>query len=182
MFVVSDDRLIHFTERIESEGSLGQVGDSLYFSFPAENILQYREPITDFYLYNGVLYVFTENGIDLIRGGDSPLNPPPDLLQDSVSSHQGISATGCAIEVRGNLLFITTEKIIKAFQGNVPMQSISTVIQSILDSSGFNPEKAAMIGYNYYIGSSADGAGSFSDIYIFSFDEKRMFWNSIRMV
>ena len=176
LFVVTDDRLLHFSERLENEGALGQVGDSLYFSYPAENKIMFREPIKDFYLYNGVLYIFTENGIDLVRGGDSPLNPPPDLLQDSVSSHQGTSIDGCVTEVRGNLLFITSEKIIKAFQGNVPIQSLSSAIQSILNSSTFNPEKAAMIGYDYYLGASTDGLGSFSDIYIFSFDERRMFW------
>ena len=176
LFVVTDDRLISFSERLENEGALGQVGDSLYFSYPAENKIMFREPIKDFYLYNGVLYVFTENGIDLVRGGDSPLNPPPDLLQDSVSSHQGTSVDGCVTEVRGSLLFITSEKIIKAFQGNVPIQSLSSAIQSIVSASTFNPERAAMIGYDYYLGTSTDGAGSFSDIYIFSFDERRMFW------
>jgi len=179
LFVVSDDRLIHFTERIESEGALGQVGDSLYFSFPALNILQFKEPITDFYLYNGTLYVFTENSIDLVRGGDSPLNPPPDLLMDSVSSHQGTSVTGCAVEVRGHLMFVTSENIIKAFQGQVPMQSISTSIQSILDASGFRAEKATTMGYDYYLGTSVDASstyGDISDIYIFSLDDKKMFW------
>ena len=179
LFVVSDDRLLSFSERLEEQGSLGLVGDSLYFSFPAENKILYNKPITDFYLYNGTLYVFNEDGIDLVRGGDSPLNPPPDLLMDSVSSHQGTSATGCAIEVRGRLMLITSENIVKAFHGEVPMQTISGNIQSILDSSEFRAEKASRLGYDYYLGTSTGASteyGDISNIYIFSLDEKKMFW------
>ena len=179
LFVVSDDRLLSFSERLEEQGSMGLVGDSLYFSYPAENKIMYRDPITDFYLYNGTLYVFTENGIDLVRGGDSPLNPPPDIIMDSVSSHQGTSATGCVVEIRGRLMLITSENIIKAFHGEVPMQTISSSIQSILGASGFRAENATNIGYNYYLGTSVDASstyGDISNIYIFSLDEKKMFW------
>ena len=129
-------KTLRFSDRLETESYLGQVGDAIYDSYHPENSLDFNDDIKSIVSLTDGLVVFFADKVKVITGGYQVLNPPPDLAIRDISMTDGIFGLQTAVSFKGQVVFANQHKEIKLLSPTGAMQEISDLNQSLMDSFG----------------------------------------------
>lgn len=173
---------LNFSKLLEEAGALGVAGDSIYDYFPADNKWSLDSTIRAMRKRgeNDLVVYTSNNNIHIFRGGDSPLNPPPDLVKQEMFIGDNCIDNRTLCEYRGRHIFVTSNKEIKAFNGTVELEELAEVIG---DEVGRIGDKYAAVIYanQYWLGVDVDGDGVLDSMFIYDLSRPRITnWRNYR--
>jgi len=172
IFAVADtDNVLYFSKKLEGVGSLGVAGDYIYDYFPAENNFALDSQIRAVRKRGeDELVVYTsDNDIHVFRGGNSPLNPPPDLAHQPMFIGENCADSRSLVSIGAHHIYVTANNNIRAFSGGIDEQvtteEIGTAIKTSMDAVG-SVYSAAIYDNQYVLAVDADDDGTLDTLYI----------------
>jgi len=165
----ANGKKLWFSQRLETETKSGQVGDSIYTSYPVDNNIDFEDSITAIETVTDGLLVFFKRNIKIITGGYSPLNPPPDLTIRDVTITDGTSSDELATSHNGQSIFLNQHNELKIIYPNGQLQEIADINQSLLSDLSISQ----VLAYKNQILAITD-----TDIYILDLSRTSPYWRS----
>ena len=127
-------KVLRFSDRMEVESYLGQVGDPIYNSFHIDNNFEFSDDIKSIVPLTDGIAIFFGDKIKFLTGGYQVLNPPPDLAVRDVSMTDGIYNIGSGVSYKGQIVFANQHREIKLLSAAGGLQEISDMNQSLFSS------------------------------------------------
>ena len=174
----------YFSGRIEEENALGVVGDSLYDVYPANNRWDYSvggfvSGILNF--YDRLVTTFRDR-VRVLRGGDSPFNPPADLFMEETINEEGSIDGYSMAEVLGSLVFVNSQKEVKVYRDGPFTQGANDINDSLWKPADIaDTFMAANIDNQYWIlVNRAAAAAAYDELWIFNASTTTKRWKVYR--
>lgn len=172
---MTNGKTLRFSQRLEHSSTIGVVGDPIWESFPILNIWKFTQNIKNLEVFNDRLVLFFEDNIKVLTGGDSPLNPPPDLMFSDLSQAEGLVDERAAVEIKGMLTFINQYKQVKGFIGREDTMDLSEPNQSIWETFG-SKFKSVVYNEQLVVAVDTNDDGDYEELHILDTSRARAFW------
>jgi hypothetical protein len=179
--VADNDNTDYFSKKLEGVGSLGVAGDSIYDYFPADNNWNLDSEIRAIRKRGeDELVVYTsDNDIHVFRGGNSPLNPPPDLAHQPMFIGENCADSRSLVSIGAHHIYVTSNNNIRAFSGGIDEQvtaeELGTAIKTSMDAIG-SVYSAAIYDNQYVLAVDADDDGVLDTLYIIDLSQRIPAW------
>jgi hypothetical protein len=179
--IADNDNTDYFSKKLEGVGVLGVAGDSIYDYFPAENNWELDSEIRAIRKRGeDELVVYTsDNDIHVFRGGNSPLNPPPDLAHQPMFIGENCADSRSLVSIGAHHIYVTSNNNIRAFSGGIDEQvtaeELGTAIKTSMDAIG-SVYSAAIYDNQYVLAVDADDDGVLDTLYILDLSQRIPAW------
>jgi hypothetical protein len=181
-FAEANDNVLHFSKKLEKDGRTGLTGDPIPDYFPLDNKLEIEEPSDIVGLLalsaDELAIYFRNTSVWLLRGTDSVLNPPPDIVKRQVLTDIGLVAPAAVDSLRSRHVFLSRNGLY-TFDGTTHREFLSSSVQSILDAiADANLDDSVLVtrGDSVWLAVDEDEDGSLENIYILDVQGERVSW------
>lgn len=181
-FAEANSNILYFSKKMETDGSMGLVGDSVPDYFPLENVLEINETSDIIALVplsaDELAIYFRNTSVWVLRGCDGVLNPPADIVLRQMVTDVGLIAPAAIDSIRGRHVFLT-RKGLYDFKGTTNIDYLSGGIQTILDEIGdtyLDDSIIIAMGDSIWLAVDEDEDGSLENIYILDIQREIPTW------
>ena len=174
----------YFSDRLEEENAQGPVGESMYDWYGADNNWDFGSGIITGVrnFYDRLVFTFRDDKVRVLRGGDSSLNPPPDLFMEETINEEGSIDGYSMAEVLGSLVFVNSQKEVKVYRDGQFTQEANDINDSLWKPADIaDTFMAANIDNQYWIlVNRAAAAAAYDELWIFNASTTTKRWKVYR--